>query len=868
MNILLLRGFNNYFNRVVKKYSTLDDYRNNSASYLDLASINFNPNDGVATELVIGSVNQVENNAPLAWDEIGTPDYCICYENNEIKFRWFVLESERTRKGQYRIALKRDSVADFYNEILTAPCFVEKGNISDVNNPLLLNPENMSFNQIKQAETPLIDESGSAWLVGYIKKGLAQKSVTEVMSKDLVNASDYSSLFFKDYIDYDDDALTPTGDLIVPSSLGMKFMTRPSNGTQHMKFSVDLSDSTQDNYSYVGFETPNIGSTVLWEGINNYFLTYGTNNSRVPDSVGPFLANSWTSATANIPAATRTSFKNLLRNRLKTNNSLQEVRELDASETYASLISKYNGALIVKNGVYYKLNIYIESQIRTASDYVDYQTNSIIGTYADYLVDVSSLLSKHETTTATEKVKSELTYQKIIIQALQQDTSEGAITFTLPAAETDRITTDDALYDIFAIPYIPAQYSATRSAYFYDQLGGRHKVNSDAMLFIAQKMMTELNMGQTSAEAYDLQILPYCPIIMPENNDLRDLDSKSYSIITISHEVQGHPVNISIGYAIFAPNANFSKNISIRREINTSSALDVKVSNECDFMRLTSPNWNSMFEFKLSKFKDGIHLINVDCSYKPITPYIKLNPDFSYLYGVDWNDSTGLILSGDFSLPVMNDAWINYQLNNKNYQATFNRQIQNLDVNNQIAMEQQQFNAAIGVLTGGLGGATTGAIAGLKAGGPYGAAAGAAIGLTAGTALSSIGAGKDIEWLTRAQSEARSYAQDQFSYQLGNIKALPQTISKSDPLTYNNKIWPILEEFSCTDIEKQLLRSKIEYNGMNIMAIGTIDTYCHSNDLDKVFVKGQLIRLEDIVDDFHVADAIYQEVNKGIYIIQ
>ena len=66
MNILLLRGFNNYFNRIVKKYSTIADYKNNSSSFLDLANINFNPNDGVATELVIGSVNQLEDNKPLA----------------------------------------------------------------------------------------------------------------------------------------------------------------------------------------------------------------------------------------------------------------------------------------------------------------------------------------------------------------------------------------------------------------------------------------------------------------------------------------------------------------------------------------------------------------------------------------------------------------------------------------------------------------------------------------------------------------------------------------------------------------------------------------------------------------------------------
>lgn len=162
MNILLLRGFNNYFNRVVKKYSTLSDYRNNSTSYLDLASINFNPNDGVVTELIIGSTDQKENNAPLAWDEIGTPDYCICYEDNTIKFRWFVLESERTRKGQYRIALKRDVVAENFDKIMTAPCFVEKGSITSSSNPLLFNNESLTYNQIKKAEYPLKDTTGIA----------------------------------------------------------------------------------------------------------------------------------------------------------------------------------------------------------------------------------------------------------------------------------------------------------------------------------------------------------------------------------------------------------------------------------------------------------------------------------------------------------------------------------------------------------------------------------------------------------------------------------------------------------------------------------------------------------------------------------
>ena len=166
MNILLLRGFNNYFNRIVKKYTTLADYKSNSASYLDFSGINFNPNDGVVTELVIGSSNQLENNAALSWDTLGTPDYLVCYElsNNTItiKSRWFVLESERTRDGQYRIALKRDVIADHFNEVLSAPCFVEKGIIDNTSNPLLFNTESGNYNQIKQNETLLKDSTNVA----------------------------------------------------------------------------------------------------------------------------------------------------------------------------------------------------------------------------------------------------------------------------------------------------------------------------------------------------------------------------------------------------------------------------------------------------------------------------------------------------------------------------------------------------------------------------------------------------------------------------------------------------------------------------------------------------------------------------------
>lgn len=56
------------------------------------------------------------------------------------------------------MALKRDIIADKLEEILTNPCFVEKGYVQD-NDPLIFNEEGVSLNQIKVGENVLTDET-------------------------------------------------------------------------------------------------------------------------------------------------------------------------------------------------------------------------------------------------------------------------------------------------------------------------------------------------------------------------------------------------------------------------------------------------------------------------------------------------------------------------------------------------------------------------------------------------------------------------------------------------------------------------------------------------------------------------------------
>ena len=163
---LLLLHYNNYFNRIIKKENTIAAYKAADSAYKEASNINFNPGDGVNTSLVLGLG---QNGSLFVGDEF---DYLVAYElvNNSpvIDSRWFIVEQDRKRAGQYELTLKRDVLADNYNDIVNSPIFLEKGFIDDVNDPLLYNSESMNVNQIKQLEVPLMDETKCGWVVGYI----------------------------------------------------------------------------------------------------------------------------------------------------------------------------------------------------------------------------------------------------------------------------------------------------------------------------------------------------------------------------------------------------------------------------------------------------------------------------------------------------------------------------------------------------------------------------------------------------------------------------------------------------------------------------------------------------------------------------
>ena len=177
-----------------------------------------------------------------------------------------------------------------------------------------------------------------------------------------------------------------------------------------------------------------------------------------------------------------------------------------------------------------------------------------------------------------------------------------------------------------------------------------------------------------------------------------------------------------------------------------------------------------------------------------------------------------------------------------------------MDVQNDINRQGALAQAILAPITG----AASGAAAGAQAGGIYGAIGGGAIGAIGGGITAAI----DYKNTIRMMEENRQYSIDMYGYNLQNIQAIPTSLTKTSALTYNTRVWPFIEYYTCTDAEKAALRDKMKYNGMTIMKVGKLNDYLLGEDK---FYKGQLIRLNIKVDS-HMAYEIYNELNKGVYL--
>ena len=811
MTIYLLK-YNNYYNRTIKRYSTINELldRDDAVEIGTFENVNFNPGDGVATQLT------------LNYTEGPAANYLVAEDNDGALTSWFVLDAQYVRFGQYTLSLRRDLIQDLWSTLADSPIFIEKATLSK-NNPLFFNNEDMTFNQIKTNETLLKDKTGIPWIVGYVAPNTAIAASVPIQGfrpdYELTTIESYEYFKWADWKETHNSLKVPTD-----YSLQINFY---ANNSSWLIGDKKYCISWNKNGEPINYGDPN-----TYKYYSSYIYSFGDGQIGFPvgyafrDQVGLVAVK----AEPHITDRDWTDIKpSTFISGLGTNTD----------------IAKYQGEVgkIIKvKNEYYRIESNRMTTVRETSDVS--QSSNLGLRLADVVSELRNESVFSSTIAAVEPAYNISAFCDQYVLTFKQIANPTDYSLSVPSDHEKSVTP----YDIFCIPYGRIELYGTDS-FSNAEMG--YKLASQIIKNLGEKVL------------YDIQLLPYCPL--PQS---KLIETESGIGVIIDDIEDGYELLMpseAAAATVTPPSALFwveNPSFSFQIDADTKDATlkvprdstDAKVEYQTSFHRICSPNYNGTFEFSAIK-NGGVKTFDVDCSYKPFSPYIRISPTFGNLYGQDFNDARGLILGGDFSLPRTSTDWVTYEQNNKNYQVMFDRQISNIDVNNSIQRTMENWQIRTGVFSG----ATTGGIAGSMLGGPAGMAGGAVV----GGALSAFGGALDRKYNEQLRQEARDYTIDQFGYQLGNIKARPENLTKVSSFNPNNKIFPVLEYYTATETEKNAFRNKLEYNGMTVMAIGTITEYLQT---DTSYIKGRLIRLNNDMEDYHIVNALADELFQGVYV--
>lgn len=442
------------------------------------------------------------------------------------------------------------------------------------------------------------------------------------------------------------------------------------------------------------------------------------------------------------------------------------------------------------------------------------------------------------------------TKSKWIVAYLAQDRSEdykinlGSETLTNNITiPKDSVRCLDAPYDILIIP--PQSYRVTINGTTYS-----NSTPGDPE-HMAAKVAKALYAGGV---LYDIQLLPFCPLI-----NVTDWTFTGSEMTTDNAALNKNYIlsDTSVGRKImlFSTTSSIKLTSSFAYNYDLSTPVGIKIDSETRKVRLLSPNSGTIFEFCPAKlgYRGKTNSVNlrIRCTCKPYSPYIHIYPVFGGLYGSERTlENRGLICGGDFSLPLLNDAWSSYEIRNKNYMNAFNRQIENMEIQQDYQRTQQM----LGIATGAIGGAVGGAVLGGGVGGVVGGLASVAGGIA------------DYAMSEKLRTEALDYTKDMFGYNLQNIRALPTGLGRVGSIVVDSFVFPAIEIYTATGEEELALKSKIQWNGMSIGRIGTFNDFKSRASTSCRYIKAQIIRMADLHEELHTAKAISDELYKGVYI--
>ena len=875
---LYLLSYNNYNNRQVKKLDSINDYNNGGYILNSVAEANFEYGDGLTSQVLINSsyVN-VEPDYLLVED---IASRVLDGQGNLVSSsfsRWFILDSTLVRGNQYQFTLKRDIWVDHFDLCMNSTYFIERGWVPSTND-LIFNNEQQQFSQIKKSQTPLYDETECPWIVGYMPKTLDEANDVTINSVIRPDSADYVVNGLANWTYWQYCSNNPDGTYLhsenavenpyrIVVQLPIMNVTMNGNSYQQAYFGYSLKEKTiygadvhgrkvsfpttfieqEDGFGYFNRTQSEFSDDVDDKGWYN--TNYCSQNqyisvlNRMVLNQQSFSGSNYTNAMALFRSAYNIDENTF--NYIENNLNGKTIKDSSNGKVYTISLSDY----VVDNaGVptgwqteYTQLTEYLRNMLNLTIGNQYSQTPYGYTTHNNIEVKRGSVqcIWKYKT------VQINLTEIGNANTILPKDDviSGGTVT-------TYRNHLVDQVYDMFAIPYGSLQVKDGANTY---------TCNKDIGLAIAQAFPTSLGDGKV----YDIQILPYCPC-------REYIQSDGTFDITASNNTKVRPIyfgnsQLPVSYVFYCTNSKID-NMILKHKVNNVwtnykiDITDVKLQYNTEMYRLSSPNFASSFEFNAAQ-NGGVNSFKVSATYKPYNPYIRVRPEFSRMFGQDYRDGRGLILQGDFSIPIMSNEWANYELQNKNYLNTFNREIKSLNLQNKIANENDIWNAVAGSIQG----TVSGAVAGGMMGGGYGAIAGAIVGGGASIA----GGVRDIQNNQKLRNDTIDKAKMLFNFQMDNIKALPDTIRNVGCLTIDNVLVPVLEFYQASSDEIDAFQKKMQYYGMSVMKVGTILEYVKPGE--ETFVQGELLRLlpPDGVNteaDNHLAEEISSELQKGLYI--
>ena len=814
MDLYVYQGFNNYFNKRIKRYETVGEY----GAYIFLQNrVNFNPGDGVNTQVTLG---QGQTNKQYG----GTGDYLLAVEDGRIKSRWYILENNRTMGGQYVSTLRRDLIADFYDAVMDSTIYLERGWINNVTDPAIFNDEKYSPNQIKKSETPLMDKSKCKWLIGYVDKkaGHTTDAETGVTTNTFWNGTEMRTEISGN-LRYDEAVSSWASWDLYP------FVT-PANGSKNWDSSHNI-EITMNSFS-----------------TTHSFVTKANKNGFVSFTVERGNANSANEATAKIWG------QKIGENYDKFDEYLYKALDADMSQQQERRLLALNGKVVYSQHE----QEYIKISARTTTSYGS-NTVNITGSSprAQALLDeilLESNISTGSGTVRTYQAKCNYGHITSSAEALPEIELKNYKWQTNDRGHAHLI---NEAYDAFAIPIATTEAKDLRLWKGETSEGEdgtitkkwHHIIGKEESAFVvAQHLIQKAGTG-----GYDLQLVPYCPLedSLIANDAAgvyfdvsRLLENFDYSII---RELD----DIAKGCIFWLQRNSFTHTLDYTID-NAYTAEDVKKANQLDVYRLSSGDYSSQFEFSPVRNR-GVVSFEADCTYKPYAPYVKIAPLYNEtgLYGGDFNDMRGLVCSNtNYSISRAGDAWATYERNNLNYQNSWKREVEFAD-------QMHKHDIAEGIVSAVTGSVGAGAAMGIATASVGGGLAVSGVSAAAGTA--------DVinnHFRYKAQKENSIAAHNE---QIANIKAQPNTLAATGANTINNKVFPLLIYFTCTDEEREAFALKLEYDGMTINRLTkTLPNYLSSNA--HTFIRGLLMKIE-VDDDNHVAQEIANELQSGVYII-